>query len=235
MISLELVVDDGSALLVPQHRHRHPPAVGGIRLGVELVDVGDAVDRVGHHALARLECPPVLCHQPVRHRHTDHAFEPLEGAEDQRAVGPRAGERHVEVIAAWLGLEAALAGRPRRAVGVIQLRKLDCARTKRPPVVAVSYHLSCQTPSTRTPMPGNSAQGPWFGPTKLSSRGLSPGSIHPLAPAFAESWIPTTSAGMTNSTPPPACARARAASATSARAPPWSRRAAAAGQSAAPP
>ncbi len=116
MISLELVVDDGRALLVPQHRHGGAPAVARIGQRVELVEVGDAVDRVRHHALARRERPSVLRHQPVRHRQADHALQPLEAAEDERAVGPRAGERHVEVIAAGLGLEAALARRPRCAV-----------------------------------------------------------------------------------------------------------------------
>ena len=117
MISLELVADDEAALPVPQDRHGGAAGVGGVGLGVELMDAGDAVDAVGHHALARREGPAILRHQPVRHREADHALKALERAIDQRAAGPGTGEGDVEVIASRLGLEAALTAWPRRPIG----------------------------------------------------------------------------------------------------------------------
>ena len=105
------VVDDGPALLVPQGRHRHPSCITRLGLGVDLVEAGEPVHRVGD-APGRLgEHPALLPHQGVDHRQPDRVLEPLEGAHDHGAVGPRARQRHVKVVAPGLGLE------PRRAVG----------------------------------------------------------------------------------------------------------------------
>ena len=49
-------------------------------------------------------------------RHGDNIFKVLQLAEDQRAVSPWAGERHIEMVTAGLGLETARATGRRSAV-----------------------------------------------------------------------------------------------------------------------
>ncbi len=65
----------------------------------------------------RAEGPSVIAHERIDHRHRDRVVELLQPAHDERAMGPRAGERYVQVIAPAFGLEAALAARPGTAVG----------------------------------------------------------------------------------------------------------------------
>ncbi len=75
-----------------------------------------AVDRVRHDAGAGLEGPAVArpsCQFTTES--ADHALEPFQLAEDQRAMRPGTGVGDVEVIAAGLRLEAALAARARRS------------------------------------------------------------------------------------------------------------------------
>ncbi|MNY24419.1 hypothetical protein D3C86_1581310 [compost metagenome] len=64
-----------------------------------------------------VEGPAVFQHQPADHRHIDQAFQAFELAQDQRAVGPRTGEGHVEMIATGLGRKAADTARARLAIG----------------------------------------------------------------------------------------------------------------------
>ncbi len=112
------------------------------------------MQRVARHARAGLEGPAVLAHEPVHDRERSiDVLEAFQLAEDQRAVRPRAGPRDVEVVAARLGLEPALAGRSRRPVRRHPVAEAcDSSRSKRPPLDFVSYHWSCQTPSIRSPM-----------------------------------------------------------------------------------
>ena len=105
------VADDGLARLVPQHRHGHPPAVVGLCPAIELVEKAVAVEAVAGGTGAALEGPAAIAHVPVHHRHPDHVLEPLEAAEDEGAMGPGAGQRDVEMVAAGLGREPALAAR----------------------------------------------------------------------------------------------------------------------------
>ncbi len=116
-MSLELVVDDGAALLVPQNRHGR--AAGETRVGadIDLMQVGRAVDRVPVRAGIIAETPALIRHRRLDDRHRDRAVEPLELAGDQRAGRPRADQRGVQVIAPRLGAKAAFAGRARGAVG----------------------------------------------------------------------------------------------------------------------
>ena len=86
-------------------------------MGVHLVQVLGIEQRVRNDAVARLECPAVIGHQPVNHRQADHFFQALEVAKDQSTVGPGAGQGHIKMIAAWFGLESALSARARAAVG----------------------------------------------------------------------------------------------------------------------
>ncbi len=74
------------------------------------------VDLVRDHARAGLEGPSVLTHPPVQRRQGDLALQLFQRPEDQGPVRPGAGVGDIEVVAARLGLEPALAGRPRRAV-----------------------------------------------------------------------------------------------------------------------
>ena len=112
--SLETIV---SSRLVPKHRHGDAAGIGGIGLGVDLVQEIEAVKRVAGGAVLGQERPAVLAHEMMHDRDRDDVFELLQLAEDQRAVRPRAGERDVEVVAAGLRLEAARAAFGRLAVG----------------------------------------------------------------------------------------------------------------------
>ena len=93
------------------------PLKSGRALQVELAERLEAEDRIGDDAGPLVERPAALGHEPVDHRERDHALEPLELAENQGPVRPRAGERHDQVVAPGRGVKAADAGRPGRAVG----------------------------------------------------------------------------------------------------------------------
>ena len=84
--SLETMV---CSLLVPQHRHRHAAGIGGIGLGVDLVQEVEAVERVAGGAVFGQERPAVLAHEMMDHRDRDDVLELLQRAKDQRAVRPR--------------------------------------------------------------------------------------------------------------------------------------------------
>src|SRR5690606_36974277 len=101
------VVDDAARDLVPQHRHGDPPGITGPGLDVDLVQVAGAIDAVGNGARAVTEPPALGPHVPVDHGQRYVSLQPLQLAEDERAVRPRAGEGDVEVIAAGLGRVAA--------------------------------------------------------------------------------------------------------------------------------
>ncbi|MDT4885346.1 hypothetical protein FQZ97_1215710 [compost metagenome] len=60
-------------------------------------------------AVLALEFPTLRQHQRIDDRDRDQLLELLQLAEDQRAVGPGAGKRDVEVVAPGFGLEAAFA------------------------------------------------------------------------------------------------------------------------------
>ena len=80
-----------------------------------------------------VELPALREHVRLDDRDADRLGQLLQPAEDQRAVRPGAGERDVEMVAAGLGLEAALAGRAGRAVGrhPVAEQRLGRARSAR--------------------------------------------------------------------------------------------------------
>lgn len=100
------VGDDGLLFLVPQDRNGDATAVIRFRLQIDLVKAPEAVEVVG---MLVVEDPAFGEHERTDDRHADHVRQPLEAAEDQRAVRPRTGERHIEMIAAGFGLEATFA------------------------------------------------------------------------------------------------------------------------------
>ena len=109
MISDELVVHDPPGLLVPQRGHRHLAGVARLAGGVRLVQVMESVHCIGEAVrIARivLERPAVLLQAGNRVGNRDQPFELLHHAVDQSTVRPRAVVRHIEMIAAGLGLEA---------------------------------------------------------------------------------------------------------------------------------
>ena len=154
MISEDSLLTIVRSLLVPQHRHGHPAGIARIGRGIELVQVAAAVERVAGGARRRLERPAVLAPSASATTETrDDVLQPLQRAEDQRAVRPWAGQRDVEMIAARLGLEAALARWARAAVRGDPVAELRCScRTNAPPVDFVSYQRSCHLPSISRPM-----------------------------------------------------------------------------------
>src|SRR6202049_3592521 len=112
-----LVVDDRLLLLVPQHRHGDAAGEMGIGHQIDLAQPFLAVDEVGDRRRRLGEAPAAFQHYRINDGNRDHLFHLFQPAEDERAMRPRAGERHIEVIAAARGFETAFAGRPGRAVG----------------------------------------------------------------------------------------------------------------------
>ena len=105
-----LVIDDGAALLVPQHWHGN--AAGELRIGLE-IDVGQAlgaVDGIAGRAGSFVEGPALAAHVIRNQRDGDRVLQPLERAEDQRAVCPRAREADIKMIASPRRGKAAFAG-----------------------------------------------------------------------------------------------------------------------------
>src|SRR5262249_1547765 len=106
-----LVVDDGAALPIPQRRHADAAAVARIGAQIDLGELAGTVHAVRNGAGARPEPPAVRTVERLEHRHRDHVFEPLEHAHDYGAMRPRAGQRHVEMVAPARGGKAAFTGR----------------------------------------------------------------------------------------------------------------------------
>src|SRR5208282_2351444 len=71
---------------------------------------------IRNRAGSAAELPTLLAHDRLEDRHRDDAFELFELAENDRAVGVRARQRDVEVIAPALGGKAALTGRSGTAI-----------------------------------------------------------------------------------------------------------------------
>src|SRR6266511_312255 len=110
------VVDDGTAFLVPQHRHADTAAVARIGAQIDLGELACAVHGVRSGAGARPEAPAVRAVERLDDRHRDHFLEPLERAHDRGTVRPWAGKRHIEMIAVARGGKAAFARRPSGAI-----------------------------------------------------------------------------------------------------------------------
>ncbi|MNE02890.1 hypothetical protein D3C81_727110 [compost metagenome] len=89
-------------MFIPQHRHRDPAAVVRIVTGVALVQEVQVLELVAGRAVALVEGPAMLAHQPADHRHIDQVLKALELTQDQGAVGPGAGERYIQVVTAGL-------------------------------------------------------------------------------------------------------------------------------------
>ncbi len=132
MISEELIADDCLFSPVPQNRHRHAAGIGGIGLGVDLVQEVEAVERIAGGAVLGQEGPAVGAHEMMDDRDGNHVLEFFQCPKDQRPVRPGTGKRDIEMVAARLGLEAARAafGRPtvnRDPVAPLRLRPHEFA------------------------------------------------------------------------------------------------------------
>ena len=94
------VVHDAPRDFVPEHRHGD--AARGNRLGggVGLAEKGEAFDRVVAVAGAIAKRPAALVADGIDHGAADGVLEPQEMPHDDRAAGPRAGQRDVKMIAA---------------------------------------------------------------------------------------------------------------------------------------
>nr|GFA76659.1 hypothetical protein [Tanacetum cinerariifolium] len=112
-----LVADDAVQLLVPQHWHGDPACVVRGVGQITLVHERVTVERIPGGAGLRVEGPAVFAHQPTDDRDVDQALKALEFAHDQRAMRPRTGQRHIQVVAAGFGFEAAFARRAGASVG----------------------------------------------------------------------------------------------------------------------
>ncbi|MNF99633.1 hypothetical protein D3C84_825410 [compost metagenome] len=72
----------------------------------------EVIELVAGRAEVLVEGPAVFQHQPTDHRHVDQVFQAFEFAQDQRAMGPRTSQGHVEVITTRLGCKTADTARP---------------------------------------------------------------------------------------------------------------------------
>ena len=114
MISEEFVVDDPLGLFVPQGRYGDFAGVMRITRAIGLVQIVKAIDLVRRTIGKRgivLERPAFLAQARYSNRYADGAGKFLQSQIDLRAMRPRAGIGHVEVIAPGFGFEAG------RAVG----------------------------------------------------------------------------------------------------------------------
>jgi len=110
------VAHDGALVLVPEHRHGDPTGVVGIGPGIELVQSFGSLVGIRHHPLRRLEGPALFAHEPVNDGERDQIAQSLEGADDQGAVSPGAGQRYIKVVAAGFGRKSGLTARTRGSV-----------------------------------------------------------------------------------------------------------------------
>ena len=101
-----LVVDDGLRPLVPQRRHRVPALVPRVRLLVQVLHPGEAVQRVLRvGAVPAGEEPSVFRELEVADDELDDGLEALEGADEVGAVRPGAAVVEVEGIPVLLRRE----------------------------------------------------------------------------------------------------------------------------------
>src|SRR6516165_2379943 len=94
------VIDDRSALLVPQHRDRNAPGVAWIGKQIDFGKRRFAVYRIGRATASSTEFPSSFSVERLSDGDGDGRLELLERAEDQGAMRPGAGQGYVEVIAA---------------------------------------------------------------------------------------------------------------------------------------
>src|SRR5690625_699879 len=83
-----------------------------------------AVQTVAPGALGAIKAPALAAHQWADHGDPDPVLQPLQAAGDQGAMGPGAGQGHVEMIAPPLGGKAALPAGSGAAIGGDPVPKL---------------------------------------------------------------------------------------------------------------
>src|SRR5690606_14619416 len=151
-----LVVDDGIALPIPQHRHRYPTAVAWLRTQINLIEVAGVPNRVSCHTFGGFEGPAVVSHVGIDHRYAEDRFEFLQCPQDHHPVRPGAGHRHIEMIAACFSLEPRVTTGPGTAIGGDPVPELRVAAYKAasgagsvvPLVQPFAVHEKSHTPSS---------------------------------------------------------------------------------------
>src|SRR5690606_552029 len=122
-----LIADYRVALKVPQHGNGYASAIAGLCPQIDFVQILGLGDGIGHHAGAGLEGPAVFSHIGVDHRHADHLFQAFQGAQDQCAIGPGAGQGNVKMVAAGLGAKSTRTAGPGTAISGDPVAKLRIA------------------------------------------------------------------------------------------------------------
>jgi len=110
------IAGDRRILPVPQDGHGDPAGIGRVGLGIDLVHMVGAVDRIGDRARGVGKRPALVQHVGIDDGQGNDVFQFLQTPENQCAVGPGAGMGDIKMIAVGLRLEAGLARRPRRTV-----------------------------------------------------------------------------------------------------------------------
>src|SRR5690606_21013189 len=106
-----LVVDDGAALLVPEHRNCRPTRNHRIGTRIEFMEIGDAIQLVRFG-----KAPSVIRQFRLDHGDGDDILKALQTSADEGARRPGTDQRDIEMIAAGLCLKAAFTGGTRAAV-----------------------------------------------------------------------------------------------------------------------
>src|SRR5690606_40123074 len=108
--------DDGLLLLVPQDGNGGAAGEGRLGAGIELVEIGRAVEVVAVRARKIAEAPALVGERGLDDGNGNDVIELFQLARDQRARGPGADERDIEMVAAAFGGKAAFARRAGAAV-----------------------------------------------------------------------------------------------------------------------
>src|SRR5690606_25535927 len=129
----------------------------------------------------------VLAHERMDDGYRNHVLQPLQPAQNQRAVRPRAGKRDMEMVAAGLRLEAAFARWTGPAVGGHPVAEGRVGASEAAGLVALLvvrqpfafYHASHRAPPCGVASSRDRPQNPWRQP-----RSSAAGS----APACRQAW-----------------------------------------------
>ena len=130
-----LVVDDGLLLGIPKHRHGNPAGVVGTGMGIKLVHVLIAIKRFGLG-----KGPALIKHMRVHNGHGNMRRQPLELAQNQRAVRPRARQRDIQMVATAVRRKAPARLNPIAKPGIFPLESTAGALGVIPLVNPASFY-----------------------------------------------------------------------------------------------
>src|SRR5690606_13873035 len=109
--------DKGVALHVPEDWYGDAARIVIQRKSVDFIKPRLAIHEIGDRVLIDIiQRPSFLKHQRINDAEGNNVFKVFQLTEYERAVSPRAGKRHIEMIATSLSLEVAFAMRAGAAI-----------------------------------------------------------------------------------------------------------------------